>query len=153
MAKSFKFLVAKTGNKKTAAIAKKRTKEILNDRKYYIVIKCEYGDEPAGYVSKYWFQFLEEWHSSFEKYKWCRGEDNFFDLMTNPRSARVEPFYFDSKKEAIEVIKILKPYGIAEDVALTKDKPTIFKLHDSDDRIKKVTYYVCSTTSDRKEKV
>lgn len=147
MAKSFKSLVAKTGNKKTVAIAKKRTNELLNDRKYYIVIKCEYPDEQASYVrlfarSKYWFQFLEEWDYSVEEYKWCRGEDNFFDLMTNPRSGRVGPFYFDSKKEAIEVINILKPYGIAEDVNL-----------DPDDRIKKIAYYVCSTTSDRKEKI
>jgi len=144
MAKSFKSLVAKTGNKKTAAIANKRTKELLKGyKKYYILLKCEYEEAPAGYDSKYWFQFLEEWDADTEEFNYCVGEDNFFILMTNPRLYARKPFYFDSKKEAIKTIKIIRVYDIANDVKLDPD----------DEKIKKATYYVCSTTSDRKEKV
>lgn len=151
MAKSFKSLVAKTGNKKTAAIAKKRTKELLKEyKKYFIVLKCEYETvQSDGWVARStWFQFLEEWNPDIEDFKYCIGEDNYKELMNARRRCRYTAgtFYFDSKKEAIKAVKILRVYGIAEKVDFAKD-PT--------EKIKKVTYtyYVCSTTSDRKEKV
>ena len=127
----------------------------MDHKKYFIVLRCEYENITVGYKSKYWFQFLEEWNPDTEDFKYCAGgEESYKKLMLEIvaqerflyRSCTTTlPFYFNSKKEAINAINILRLYGIAEEVDFAKDPNA--------EPIKNSTFYVCTANSHIKEKV
>lgn len=134
----------------------------MDHKKYFIVLRCEYENITVGYKSKYWFQFLEEWNPDTEDFKYCAGgEESYKKLMLeivvqerykklmleipSPDNNWALPFYFNSKKEAINAINILRLYGIAEEVDFAKDPNA--------EPIKNSTFYVCTANSHIKEKV